>query len=331
MRDTSPAAMEIDGRQKGVIHGQTFRFGAPPPALDRLAHPLTLPSLKEPTLKTLIERPESGNILLRIASFLKKQRRETPRERLQRRMRDAMTVVRSTLIGAPAAEGGGQGKFHRSRGLEHPYQLKTVLDLIPELPDSHAAERRYFEELIFAIVQQYKALISERHVWTFSFHAEAQQYFHLADRVRRRLIKRDGREDMKSLAQLVYDNYFHGIYYYMMSIYIRESAEKANSLFIEFCKASKFIASIDWDGAILEQPSLRRLPSRGQLLYFAIRDESVLKQFNNHYGYAREFKDLLGSFPIDGVRQEGDGRGRGRARIKHFSLGGGEPEGARAG
>jgi len=348
MRDISPAAMEVGERQRGVIHGHAFRFGAPAPALDRLSEPLTLPSLAEPTLKTLSERPEATGFLQRLVIFLKKQRRETPTERLLRRMRDAMALIRATMILPPvpadaktggrtktAPAGAGHGKFHRPRGLEHPYQLKIVLDLIPELPDAYSAERKYFEELIFVIVQQYKERISARHVWTFSFQSEALQYFQLADRVMRRIKRRNSKEDVKSLSQLVHDNYFHGIYYYMLSVYIRETSQNANSLFLEFCNASQFIARLDWDGGLLEQPSVRRLPSRAQLLYFAIRDETVLKQFNSHYDYARRFKEILSDFPIESVRHEAESRAdsagrKGRARIRLPLLRGAEPQTARA-
>ncbi len=343
-------AMAVGDRQRGVIHGQTFRFGAPSPALDRLPSPLTLPGLAEPAFKTLIARPEATSFLQRLAAFLKKQRRETARERLLRRMRDAMALIRSTMVLPPEpaapreavkgetakggaakgeAAGAGHGKFHRPRGLEHPYQLKTVLDLIPELPDAYSGERKYFEELLFAIIHQYKTQIAARHVWTFSFQSEALQYFQLADRVRRRLKRRGSREDVKSLSQLIHDNYFHGIYYYMLSVYIREASEKPNTLFLEFCNASLFLARLDWDGGILEQPSMRRLPSRGQLLYFAIRDESVLKQFNSHYDYARQFKDTLGAFPIESDRPEAAPR-KGRSRFKLAFLRESEPEAARA-
>lgn len=260
-----------------------------------------------------------------------------------------MELIRTTMILPPvpaapktgshrktATAGAGHGKFHRPRGLEHPYQLKTVLDLIPELPEAYSAERKYFEELLFVILQKYKDKISGRHVWTFSFQSESLQYFQLAERVVGRTKRPGSRDDVKALAQLAQDNYFHGIYYYMLSVYIREVSEHPNSLFLEFCNASQFLARLDWDGSLLEQPSVRRLPSRGQLLYFAIRDENVLKQFNSHHGYARRFKEALGGFPIASARHEAEavaeaaGR-KGRARFKLSLLRGAEPETARAG
>ena len=340
MRDASLATgVEIDRRQKGVIHGQTFRFGAAAPSLDRLAPPLTLPHLAAPTLKALIERPEPVTLLQRLAGFLKKQRRETATERLLRRMREAAALIRTTLV--PPAEPGksspaspGHGKFHRQHGLEHPYQLKTVLDLIPEIPDAYTTERKYLEELIFAVLRQYKAQVSSKHVWTFGFNSEAMQYFQMGDKIKRQINKMENKSDAKPLFQALQDNYFHGIYYYMMSVYIREHAEVANSLFLDFCNASLFLARLDWDGSLLEQPSIRRLPSRGQLLYFAFRDEWVLKQFNRDYDFSRRFKETLTEFPIGSVKQEAvasaPGR-RGRAKIKHGALRGAPPEAAHAG
>ena len=328
MSDGGSAGVE-QGRQKGVIHGQSFRFGAPSPTIDRLSTPLTLPSLPVPPFPTLIEAKETGDLVGRFVAFLKRQRRETPAERLRRRLRDSMTVIRTTLVPSAGGEAApSKGKFQRPRGLEHPYQIKTVMDIIPELPDSYAGERKYLEELVFAIVKQYKEKIAARHVWTFSLHAEAQQYFQLAERMRRQLKRPEPRNDVKAICQAVYDNYFHGIYYYMMAIYIREQQDKANTIFFDFCEAFRFIAQLDWDGRLLDQPSRRRLPSRGQLLYFAFRDEMVLKQFNAHYDYSRHFKDTLKGFPIESVHQEAEDRDRaGRLRIRRPALGGAAPAG----
>ena len=143
--------------------------------------------------------------------------------------------------------------------------------------------------------------------------------------MRRRLKRLEPRDDVKGICQAVYDNYFHGIYYYMMAVYIRETLEKSNTIFFDFCEAFRFIAQLDWDGRLLEQPSLRRLPSRGQLLYFAFRDETVLKQFNTHHDYSRHFKDTLKAFPIESVHHEADGGGSGRGgrlRIRRPAFGG---------
>ena len=347
MRGNGSAVMEGGSRQRGVIHGHAFRFGASSPTLDRLSEPLTLSSLAEPRLQTLISRPEPTNLFLWLVAFLKKQRGESPTERLLRRMRDAMALVRTTMVLPPAPmdlDGGGKvkaalggagnGKFRRPRGLEHPYQLKTVLDLVPELPDAYSAERKYFEELLFVVDQKYKERVSQKHDWTFGFQNEALQYFQLAERMKRQMKRRSFGEDLKRIAQDTHDNYFHGIYYYMLSVYIREPCEKPNTLFLEFCAASQFLARLDWDGSLLEQPNIRRLPTRGQLLYFAIRDETVLKQFNANLDYVRRFKALLSDFPITNVRHGGDDRAeaarKGRARIKPAFLRGSAAEAAGA-
>ncbi|MEI6557195.1 MAG: hypothetical protein WCO00_02225 [Rhodospirillaceae bacterium] len=326
------ADKEGSDRQKGVIHGRTFRFGAPPPALDRLPQPLVLPTLAEPALKTLIDPPSATSLFGRVKTFLLQQRRETPAERLERRMREALGLVRTTMVTPPApdtddpaATGPRQGKFHRPRGLEHPYQLKQLLDLIPDLPNARAAERKYFEGLLFMIIQQYKARIAARHVWNFHFFGEAQQYFHLGDRIKRQIKNPGARDDVKALCQLIHDNYFHGLYYYMCSIYVRETIASKNTLFLEFCAAYQFLARLDWDGSILEQPNLRRLPSRNRLLYFAMRDHWVLKQVRTNYDYARQFKEALSSFPIEGGRREAQLNAdtlarKGRARIKRPPL-----------
>ncbi len=140
---------------------------------------------------------------------------ETPTEHLLRRMRDALTLIRTTLTHAPhppnATSEAEHGKFHRPRGLEHPYQIKTVLDLIPEIPDSYSAERKYFEDLIFLITVQYKSQIATRHVWTFDFNNEALQYFQMGDKMFAKTRRIALGDDVKSIHQAVHDSYFHGI------------------------------------------------------------------------------------------------------------------------
>ncbi len=77
----------------------------------------------------------------------------------------------------------------------------------------------------------------------------------------------------------------------------------------------------------MEQPNPRRLPSRGCMLYFALRDEWVLKQFNTNYDFFRHFKETLNAFPPETIKREIASRpdttqqqgpaGKARARIKH--------------
>ncbi|MEI8395201.1 MAG: hypothetical protein WCF85_10725, partial [Rhodospirillaceae bacterium] len=184
-------------------------------------------------------------------------------------------------------------------GMNHFYQLRPVFDLIPDLPDALSAERKYFEDLISGILIQYKARLSRKRVLPFEFHSEAQQYFSLAYRAERRVRYPESQFDMVAARQTVYDNYYHGLYYYMGSIFIREPVNPENALFLAYCRAWRFMARVDWDGTVLPVSSAKNLPKRERVFYFGLRDQAALRQFAVNPEFAASFKEALNGFPSE--------------------------------
>ena len=52
-----------------------------------------------------------------------------------------------------------------------------------------------------------------------------------------------------------------------------------NQLFMAFCCGAYFILRIDWHGDLLASPNPRAIPTRTPLLYYALREVSILRRF----------------------------------------------------
>ena len=296
-------------RIKGVVQGTSFRFEPLAPKLDRLDTPVLLKELPaapfpEQTLRSRLRRFLAG----------KRLDRHGPEQRLLWRFYDTVDHVLTLVSPEPYQAvkglglglGGSQEAARPSPGITHPYQIKMACELLAELPEAFAAERRYLDELLVSILVAYRSEVSRRTIGSLSFFRESQEYLISGYRIEKSALS--GTKDTARVAacQQIYDSYHHGINYYIYALLARESFDPRNNSFFMFCNALHFKARIEWNGNLLDRAVSRKLPSRNWVLYFALRDRTVLRQYQYDSAYARQFKDVLNSFPDD----EPSGTGR---------------------
>ncbi|MEI6557227.1 MAG: hypothetical protein WCO00_02385 [Rhodospirillaceae bacterium] len=286
-------------RVKGVVQGTAFRFEPPVPALDRLDRPVVLEALPaapfpEQTLQSRMRRLFAG----------KRAERHSHQQRLHWRFYDTVDAVLSLVSPEPyqPAEGLGLGWSRGtpprpSPGITHPYQLKSAFELLAELPESFAAERAYLDDLLSSVLIAYKKEVSRRTVGSLTFFREAQEYFFSGYRIEKSILKTMDLDAKVAACQQVYDSYHHGINYYIYALLSREPFDSQNNIFMFFCNALYFRARIEWNGQLLDRAATKKLPNRTWVLFFALRDRTVPKQFQADDDYARQFRTLLRAFP----------------------------------
>ena len=294
------SATPIEGwkeRIKGVVEGTAFRFQPLAPQLDRLEAPVRLTQLPaapfpEQTLHSRLRRFVAG----------KRVERHSPEQRLHWRFYDTVDEVLA-LVGPdnldPATTPRRQREATPSPGITHPYQIKTACELLAELPEAFAAERRYLDELLSMVLLAYRTEISHRTVGSLLFFREAEDYFISGYRIEKTALRSADREAKIAACQQIYDSYHHGISYYIFALIAGEALPSQNMLFHMFCNALYFRARLEWNGTLLDRAIARKLPARNWVLYFGLRDRSLLRQYLNDPGHARQVKDLLNAFPAD--------------------------------
>jgi hypothetical protein len=311
-----------------VLHGKSFRFTPAPPALDQLPRPLVVRDLRLDEI--LIESRRS-----RFDRFLDRNRLRQPSrdQRLRWRILDAAAHLftkvggvdprvrppppdPSAAAGKKAAKGPGRGAGRSAAlslasdllhdtvpGAAHPvdlrhlYEVRPVFELLPDLPAAFEAERNALSAALTVVVQAYLVQINKTRQEPLVFHQESQDYFYIGYKLEKMLVKIEGKEERFAGCQHVYDNYYHGMSYYIYSLFALEKMPIDNQLFMYFCNAAYFMARIDWSGALTERPSGKTLPNRNRVLFYALRDASVLHQFKNNPEYAFQLRDMLRAFP----------------------------------
>ena len=293
-------------RIKGVVQGTAFRFEPLAPKPDRLETPVLLKELPEAPF------PEQ-TLRSRLRRFLAGKRidRHSREQRLLWRFYDTVDQVLSLVSPQPyqAARGFGLGLSREeaapSPGISHPYQIKAAYELLAELPEAFAAERRYLDELLASILIAYRTEISRRTIGSLSFFRESQDYFTSAYRIEKSSLRNARDEARIAACQQIYDSYHHGINYYIFALLARETLAPQNNSFMMFCNALHFKARIEWNGNLLDRALSRKLPSRNWVLYFALRDRTVLRQYQSDANYARQFKGMLNAFPEEASSKAG--------------------------
>ena len=293
----TPAAGGWTERIRGVVQGTSFRFEPPVPPADRLEAPVVLTELPrspfpEQTLRSRLRRFMAG----------KKLEGHSRDQLLHWRFYDTVDQVLSLVSPVPHQPGsGGQGRPRPdgkpSPGIDHPYQIKPAFELLAELPEAFAAERRYLDELLSRVLISYKAEISKRSMGPLTFFSEAQEYFFSGYRIEKTMLRSPELEARIAACQQIYDSYHHGVNYYIYALLARETFDPNNNIFMHFCNALYFKARVEWDGKLLDRASVKKLPGRTWVLFFALRDRSVLKQFPKDADYAKQFRELLRAFP----------------------------------
>lgn len=224
-KDQEPAAPSEGWKEriKGVVQGTAFRFEPLAPKLDRLESPALLKALPEApfpeqTLRSRFRRFIAG----------KRVDRHSPEQRLHWRFYDTVDQVLSLVSPEPYQArsvfgfGGGRNEAKPSPGIVHPYQIKSACELLAELPESFAAERRYLDELLCSVLLAYRAEISRRTVGSLSFYRESQDYFISGYRIEKSVLRTVDTEAKIAACQQIYDSYHHGINYYIYALLTRE-------------------------------------------------------------------------------------------------------------
>ena len=248
---------------RGVLQGQAFRFTLEPSPADRLSSVLLL---KTPPAEPL-PRESRGSRWRRFWGG----KRAVPRSRLERlqwRYYDAVREVLSAALPAVSRTAYGlparppKGPILNGAAVQHPYQLKPVFELLTDLPEALANERRYLGDLLRSMLVTYLQLMADRPGEPFAFHRQAQEYFYAGYRGEKQLAQTIKPEDRLASCQAVYDNYGHAINYYTYALLAGEVLEPVNQLFMFFCNALHFRARVGWNGELLPQPVTKALPAR---------------------------------------------------------------------
>lgn len=285
------------GAVRGVVTGKYFDFNPLPPPQDVLGKPLVVADL--PVRK----RPKEGwrdRARRVLASF--RIGRQSDETLLRWKVRDTVdSVIASVSSAAPMAERRAPRRRH-GRPVpvvvaRHPYHLRHALELIPQLPDSLADERRFLELLMGRILRRYAEQMSRADGNPFSFENEAREYLLAGFKLERQIKNIKDADERFPVLQAIYSNYFHGRNYYYFALLRREKLAPDNKLFMLFARAVYFMARVDWNGALLEKPIPRSLPTRRDVMFFVQRDKTVLARYRSDQDFQRQVKAVLGAFP----------------------------------
>jgi hypothetical protein len=296
MSGMSDAPARGGGKTRGLVTGNYFNFNPLPPEPDILGKPLVVPNL--PTHKQPRENWRS-----RMQRFFARLHigRQSSTTRLVWRMHD---TIASVLASVSAASLGASRQSPRARGggvsavtVRHPYHLRHVFELLPQLPDEVAAQRRFLELLLSRILKRYGEQVGLTRGGVFSFENEAKEYFYAGFKMERQIKRYTSSDERFAALQAIYTNYFHGRNYYYYALLRREKLAPDNKLFMLYSRACYFTARIDWNGELLDMPSPRTLPSRDTMMFYIQRDKTVLTRYRSDPDFQRQVKSVLRAFP----------------------------------
>ncbi len=288
----------MGGAGRGVVTGKYFNFKPLPPPADILGNPLVVPNL--PTHK--LPKETFGSRFKRfLARFSLGS--QTAGTKLRWKLHDTILATMASL--SPAVASGGRGRAASKRQklsvpvivVRHPYHLRHVFEMLPQIPDELVAERRFLELLMTRALKRYGEQMSQVKGSAFSFEHEAREYFYAGFRMEKHLKQVTSADERFAALQAIYVNYFHGRNYYYFALLRREKLDPENKLFMLFARAIYFMARVDWNGELLDKPSARSMPSREDMMFFVERDKSVVTRYRSDQEYQRQVKSVLEAFP----------------------------------
>ncbi|WP_245593429.1 hypothetical protein [Azospirillum halopraeferens] len=280
---------------RGVVQGKYFNLTPLPPPPDVLGNPLVVPDLPTRKLPRENWRSRLGRVLSRLhlgsQSAVMRQRWK---------LQDAIASAVAS-VSASAAMGTARGAGGRSSVpvviVRHPYHLRHIFDLLPQIPDALAPERRFLELLASRILRKYGEHMSLVKGSPFSFEHESKEYFYAGFRLERHMKNISSPDEHFSATQNIYNAYFHGRNYYCFALLRREKLNPDNKLFMLYARACYFMARIDWSGQLQDKPVPRLLPKRDELMFYLQRDKTVLQRYRSDPDYQRQVKSVLEAFP----------------------------------
>ncbi|CAK0743811.1 conserved hypothetical protein [uncultured Gammaproteobacteria bacterium] len=287
-------------RQRGVIEGKTFTFEPLPPANHLLDSPLQVGDLPFPLTA-------ANRWVGKLAGYLirKGLRKSTLEQRSGWRYLDTLAETLDIVRASPSLPKSGQRtevSFPHAR-FRHPYHLRPAFDLLAELGEDMDQERRMLDAVLTVTLRRYLTELALQLPTPLKFHEQAQEYFYVGYKLEKMLPKVIIDEDRFLSIQDVYDKYYHARNYYYFSLVAREKLSSSNQLFMYYCNAVFFSARLDWGGTLQDLPQPKLLPDRNRILFFALRDPSVLHQFKVDPEYKAQLKNVLRSFPEAIVRK----------------------------
>ncbi len=294
----SSGTLGMGGAGRGVVTGKYFNFKPLPPPADVLGNPLVVPGL--PTHK-LPKETWRSRLQRHLARFhIGSQSAQT---KLRWKVQDTITSVIASVSPAVTLAAEGRSPMRRSAArvpvivVRHPYHLRHVFEMIPQLPNAVAPERRFLELLMGRLLRRYGEQMGLVKGSPFSFENESREYFFAGFKLEKQIKKVNNPDERFAALQAIYINYFHGRNYYYYALLRREKLAPDNKLFMLFSRAVYFMARIDWNGELMEKPSARALPSREEMMFFVERDRTVLTRYRSDQDFQRQIKSVLEAFP----------------------------------
>ncbi|MFD1623235.1 hypothetical protein [Azospirillum griseum] len=294
----SPSAGGMGGPGRGVVTGKYFNFKPLPPTNDILGNPLVVPDL--PTNK--LPKETFGSRMKRfLARFsLGSQSADT---RLRWKLYDMIQATMASL--SPSATIAADKRAPAKRKnlsipiivVRHPYHLRHVFDMLPQIPDTLKIEQRYLELLMNKALKRYAEQMGLVKGSPFSFEHEAREYFFAGFKMEKAIKKLNTPDEKFAALQAIYTSYFHGRNYYLFALIRREKLDPDSKLFMLFARAVYFMARIDWNGELLDKPSPRSMPNRETMMFFVERDKSVVARYRSDQDFQRQVKAVLEAFP----------------------------------
>lgn len=286
------------GGTRGVVTGKYFNFNPLPPQDDVLGNPLVVPNL--PTHK--LPKETLGSRLSRTMARLNLGH-QSATTRLRWKLFDMIAAVIGSVSPSAGLSSDQRARLQRkgqkmaALTVRHPYHLRQVLEMIPQIPDELAPERRFLELLLSRIMKKYGEQMAAMKGSPFSFEHEAREYFFAGYKMERQIKKVNAPDERFLMLQNIYNVYFHGRFYYYCALLRRERLAPENKLFMLYSRASYFMARIDWNGELTEKPNPRMLPTRGVMMFHVQRDKTVLARYRSDPDFQRQVKGVLDAFP----------------------------------
>lgn len=298
MDGDSQSAGGMGGAGRGVVTGKYFNFKPLPPTNDILGNPLIVPNL--PTNR--LPKETLGSRIKRALSRLS-MGGQSADTKLRWKLQDTIHATMASLSPSVTlvAEKRAPAKSKKSTVptivVRHPYHLRHVFEMLPQIPDTLMAERRFLELLMNRALKRYGEQMAMVKGSAFSFEHEAREYFFAGFRMEKAIKKINGSDERFAALQAIHTNYFHGRNYYYYALIRREKLAPDNKLFMLFARAVYFMARVDWNGELLDKPSPRAMPSRETMMFFVERDKSVVTRYRSDQDFQRQVKAVLEAFP----------------------------------
>ncbi|MEI7610281.1 MAG: hypothetical protein WCJ64_23120 [Rhodospirillaceae bacterium] len=298
---TSEVRPSARSAPRGAFPGHALNFEPAPPKADVLRRPLTVEKLPA------YQVPRDG-IFLKLSSLLGSLGWSSRGEQNQlTQARSATAIVMGSLsprIARELEESGWLAQRETPTGgvrvgaITHPYALMDAFRTLVRLSDQKVVKERRFLELVLAMVlRQYLQDMGDQTLIRFSFEAEAREHFLRSVRIERALKKVADKNTRQDLLQQLHDCYYNAKNYYLFSVISREKAPADGKLFMMYCHAAHSLARLNWDGSLLEHAHVRRLPTRGEVLFLFRRDRGVQERCAKDADVAGQIKALIASFP----------------------------------